>query len=78
MKKLGIIGAGTMGTDGATDALFHGFQVVLVDIRALLKKMVDASLLGKKAARAFIIIDSEEISNGENRHNAAGCFIGRV
>lgn len=40
--------------------------------------MVDASLFGKKAARAFIIIDSEEISNGENRHNAAGCFIGRV
>ncbi len=32
MKKLGIIGAGTMGTDVSIDALFHGFQVMLVDI----------------------------------------------
>lgn len=31
MKKVGIIGAGTMGTDVAIDALFHQFQVILID-----------------------------------------------
>lgn len=32
MKELGVIGAGTMGVDVAIDALFHGFNVKLIDV----------------------------------------------
>ncbi len=34
MEKIGIIGAGTMGTDIAIDALFHQCEVVLIDINS--------------------------------------------
>lgn len=32
MKELGVIGAGTMGIDVTIDALFHDFNVILVDV----------------------------------------------
>lgn len=32
MRELGVIGAGTMGIDVTIDALFHGFNVHLIDI----------------------------------------------
>ena len=58
MKRIGIIGAGTMGIDVTIDALFHEFQVVLVDInntalKSAKKKIVRTLRMGTMISQKF-------------------------